>query len=86
MIKYRNSILSCIYDKDIPPDNNGSERAVRNVKVKQKISGQFKTGQDSFCVLRSIIDTLRKRNFEVLKMLRKIIAVNNSLDVTPFTC
>jgi hypothetical protein len=44
MIKYRNFLLSCIYDISIPHDNNGSERAIRNIKVKQKVSRQFKSG------------------------------------------
>ena len=48
MIKYRNCIFPFLYDLEIPPDNNASERAIRNVKVKQKISGQFKTGQNIF--------------------------------------
>lgn len=66
MIKYRNHLFPCLYDLEIPPDNNASERAIRNIKVKQKISGQFKSGQDTFCILRSIIDTLRKRELDVL--------------------
>ena len=66
LIKYRNSVLACLYDLEIPPDNNGSERAIRNVKVKQKISGQFKGGQKTFCILRSVIDTLVKRRLDVL--------------------
>ena len=73
MIKSRNYILPCIYHLEIPPDNNGSERAIRTIKVKQKVSGQFKTGQDAFCVIRSVIDTLNKRGVEVLPCLNQII-------------
>lgn len=75
MIKYRNYLFPCLYNLKVPPDNNASERAVRNVKVKQKISGQFKSGQDTFCILRSIIDTLRKRELDVLFFLKQIMAV-----------
>jgi transposase len=73
MIKHRNFLLPCIYNLDIPPDNNGSERAIRNIKVKQKVSGQFKTGQNAFCIIRSVIDTLLKRQLEVLPYLNLII-------------
>jgi transposase len=75
MIKNRNYLLPCLYNLDIPPDNNGSEQAIRNIKVKQKVSGQFKTGQNAFCVIRSVIDTLRKRNVEVLPCLNLIIKI-----------
>lgn len=75
MLKYRNHLFPCLYNLEIPPDNNASERAIRNIKVKQKISGQFKSGQDTFCVLRSIIDTLRKRELDVLFFLEHIMAV-----------
>lgn len=73
MVKYRNYILPCLYNLDIPPDNNASERAIRNVKVKQKVSGQFKTGQHAFCTIRSVIDTLLKRKLEILPYLTQII-------------
>jgi len=75
MIKHRNYLFPCLFDLEVPPDNNASERAVRNVKVKQKISGQFKSGQDTFCTIRSIIDTLRKRELDVLFFLKRIMAV-----------
>ena len=37
IVKYRDHILTFLYHPDVPADNNGSERAIRNVKVKQKI-------------------------------------------------
>lgn len=72
--KYRNSILTFLHYHKVPPDNNASERAIRNIKVKQKISGQFKSSQgaDDFCVIRSIIDTLIKRSQNVLENLALI--------------
>jgi len=75
MIKNRNYLFTCLYNLDVPPDNNASERAIRNIKVKQKISGQFKSGQDTFCILRSVIDTFKKRNLNVLEFLGKIMAI-----------
>jgi len=55
-------------------DDNGSERAIRNVKVKQKISGQFKilSAAENFAILRSIIDTAIKNNQNVLNALSVI--------------
>ncbi len=73
LLKHRAFMLPFLYNLDIPPDNNGSERAVRNVKVKQKISGHFKSGQEVFCILRSVIDTLIKRKIDIFQMLNKIV-------------
>ncbi|MDO9276205.1 MAG: transposase, partial [Lutibacter sp.] len=55
----------------VPPDNNASERAIRNVKVKQKISGQFKIEQaaQNFAKIRSVIDTTIKICQNVLEAL-----------------
>ncbi len=79
MIKNRNFIFPFLYDLEVPPDNNASERAIRNVKVKQKISGQFKSGQQAFCILRSVIDTLKKRKLDVFTYLSQIIATPSSV-------
>lgn len=71
MLKYKDYILTFLYHPKVPPDNNGSERAIRNVKVKQKVSGQFKSwkGVENFLILRSITDTALKNNQNVLKAL-----------------
>jgi transposase len=72
--KYRNHVFTFLYHPTVPPDNNGSERAIRNVKVKQKISGQFKilSAAENFAILRSIIDTAIKNNQNVLQALNVI--------------
>jgi len=74
MLKYKDFILTFLYYPKVPPDNNGSERAIRNVKVKQKISGQFKSwkGVDNFMILRSITDTALKNDQNVLRALNII--------------
>lgn len=72
MIKHRDKVFTFLYNRDTPPDNNGSERAIRNVKVKLKVSGQFKSGQDIFCRLRSVIDTCLKRGVDVMFALNNI--------------
>lgn len=69
LLKYRQSIFTFLYHHKVPPDNNASERAIRNIKVKQKVSGQFKSGRgaDDFCVIRSVVDTLIKRSQNILE-------------------
>ena len=70
--KNRNYLFQFLYHNFVPPDNNGSERAVRNIKVKQKISGQFNGGQKDFAVLRSVIDTVIKNSGDVFQTLEQI--------------
>lgn len=74
LLKYRNYIFPYLYHPKVPPDNNASERAIRNIKVKQKISGQFKSpnGAFAFAVLRSITDTAIKNGQGVLNSLQTI--------------
>ena len=62
LIKNRDSIFTFLHYSNVPADNNGSERAIRNVKVKTKVSGQFRTekGAERFAILRSVVDTAIK--------------------------
>lgn len=72
--KHSISIFLFLFHPDIPPDNNGSERAIRNIKVKQKISGFFKSvqGAKDYVIIRSIIDTTIKAQLPVFATLVKI--------------
>lgn len=67
LLKNRNSILTFLYHYEVPPDNNGSERAIRNAKVKMKISNQFKSFDfaNHYAVIRSVIDTTIKNSNDV---------------------
>jgi transposase len=71
--KQEQNILTFLTDENTPPDNNGSERAIRNVKIKQKVSGQLKSGVKAFCVLRSIFDTFAKQNKSIFDSTKLIV-------------
>jgi hypothetical protein len=77
IVKYRNYLFTFLYHPEVPPHNNASERAIRNIKIKQKISGQFKTlsSTENFAILRSIVDTSIKNGQNVLAVLN-VIAVH----------
>jgi len=77
MVKYKNYLFNFLFDPMIPPDNNASERAIRNVKVKQKVSGFFKTmkGAENYAIFRSCIDTALKQGGNPLAKLNTIASL-----------
>ena len=58
-------------DHKVPFSNNIAEQAVRMPKVKQKISGGFRTkeGLDTFCTIRSYLATLHKQGSNLFQAL-----------------
>ena len=58
-------------DLRIPPDNNGSERDIRMIKLRQKVSGCMRTldGAKQFCTIRSYLSTAAKHGHHLIDVL-----------------
>lgn len=72
--KYKENHLIFIYDFSMPFDNNLSERELRHVKCKQKISGFFKSkeGLQNYLDIKSLIITCKKQCLDYYTIISNI--------------
>jgi transposase len=67
----KEDVLRFLSDPDVPFTNNQAEQDGRMMKVKQKISGGFRSeeGANTFVTIRSAISTAKKQGWNVLDTL-----------------
>ena len=70
-----------VEDFSLPTTNNLSERALRGIKTKMKVSGQFESEEaaQNHAMIRSYLETCRRNNINEIVALRRLCEGN------PFT-
>lgn len=77
---YKTDIIRFCKNFSVPFDNNFSERDIRMMKLKQKISGCFRSKQGAlyFARIRSFIISARKQKRNILQDLTDIFETNSA--------
>lgn len=82
LTNYKQETLLFMYDFSVPFTNNLAEGDFRMAKVKQKISGCFRSlvGADNFCLIRNLLVTAKKNNKNVFDMFQQSLLEIISLE------
>ncbi|MEL6152994.1 MAG: IS66 family transposase [Bacteroidota bacterium] len=74
------AVLRCLTDPDVPFSNNIAERDLRMTKVRQKISGCFRTyeGAEQFCTARGFLATARKKGKNIIQAIQELYPLQNT--------
>ena len=71
LMERKQDVLRFLIDPSVPFTNNQAERDVRMMKLRQKISGGFRSdqGANDFAIIRSFISTVKKQGWKIIAAL-----------------
>ena len=72
--EYRENYFAWVYDFKLPTTNNLSERSLRGVKTKMKVSGQFASSKTAnyYALIRTYIETCRRNGINEYQALVRL--------------
>jgi len=78
LMKYRDNYIYWTLDFNLPFTNNLSERSLRGIKSKMKVSGQFQNikSAEYYGIIRSYIETCHRNNINEHDCLNRLIQGN----------
>jgi len=73
--KHREALFTFLYRRDVSPDNNACERALRKSVVHRKVSGGFRSewGAAAFATMATVIETGAKQGQDPLSILTRLL-------------
>lgn len=76
LVAHQGAVLAFAFEAGVPFTNNEAERALRPAKIKQKVSGGFRTeaGARTYARLAGFMATLRKQGRSLLEELTNVYA------------
>lgn len=74
LVDHQGAVLAFAFEADVPFTNNEAERALRPAKIKQKVSGGFRTqaGAVNYARIAGFIATLRKQGRPLLEAISEV--------------
>ena len=80
--QYEEAVLAFALVEGVPFTNNLAERDLRMIKLKQKVSGSFRTksGAHAFLKTRSFVSTVQKQGKNILKYIQDVF--KDTLDIS----
>ncbi len=76
LIRHQDAVLAFAFEPGVPFTNNQAERDLRPVKVKQRVSGCFRTesGAAIYARIAGFVSTMRKNNRNVADALASVLS------------